>query len=398
MSTRINQVALTGTLIIMACLVPPKAEAQSIARRVSTVRDGKVRMSFAAKDDICGYNDGIQTGWRNNGDSRSSWSSNSRSEDVVYDSHCSEGPVRVVLTMNDGHVERVKTYVGGQWRANSGATDLGTVSVREATDFLLGVAGSESGKGAGEAIFPVTIADSTDAVQPLYALGKNRSRPIEVRDQAIFWLSQEENDRAVGMLEDILKNADDKRVADKAIFGLSQHHSGKGYATLRSYAENDDVSDELRDKAIFWLGQSRSGNAHNYLTGLYSRVGSSKLKDKIIFSVAQQKSEESGKWLLDVVSNRNESLAQRKSALFWAGQEGASMSQLASLYSRMDSKEMKDQMIFVLSQRHEKAALDKLMDIARNDPDRDARKKAMFWLGQSRDPRVSEFLSDVINR
>ena len=59
---------------------------------------------------------------------------------------------------------------------------------------------------------------------------------------------------------------------------------------------------------------------------------------------------------------------------------------------------MKDQMIFVLSQRRERAALDKLMDIAKNDPDRDMRKKAMFWLGQSRDPRVSEFLSDVINR
>ena len=64
----------------------------------------------------------------------------------------------------------------------------------------------------------------------------------------------------------------------------------------------------------------------------------------------------------------------------------------------MDSREMKDQMIFVLSQRREKAALDKLMDIAKNDPDRDMRKKAMFWLGQSRDPRVSDFLSDVINR
>jgi hypothetical protein len=38
------------------------------------------------------------------------------------------------------------------------------------------------------------------------------------------------------------------------------------------------------------------------------------------------------------------------------------------------------------------------MDIARNDPDRDARRKAMFWLGQSRDPRVATMLSDIINR
>ncbi len=396
MFTRINQVAFTATLIIMACLVPQKSEAQSIARRVSTVRDGKVRMSFAAKDDICGYNDGIQTSWRKNGNNKASWSSSSRSEDVVYDNYCSEGPVRLVLTMNNGRVDRIKTYVGGQWRAGSGVTDLGTVPAREAADFLLGVANSHSGKGASEAIFPVTIADSVDALQPLYSIGKNQSRPNDVRDQAIFWLSQEEDDRAVGMLEDILKTARDQQIADKAIFGLSQHRSGKGFSTLRSYAENENVSDKLRGQAIFWLGQGRR-QREDYLTGLYPRVRSSNLKDKIIFSVAQQKSDESGKWLLNLVSNRNEPLEMRKKALFWAGQEG-SMTQLASLYSRMDSREMKDQMIFVLSQRRGKAALDKLMEIARNDPDRDARKKAMFWLGQSRDPRVSEFLSDVIKR
>jgi hypothetical protein len=38
------------------------------------------------------------------------------------------------------------------------------------------------------------------------------------------------------------------------------------------------------------------------------------------------------------------------------------------------------------------------MDIAKNDPDREARRKALFWLGQSRDSRVSAFLTDIINR
>jgi hypothetical protein len=74
------------------------------------------------------------------------------------------------------------------------------------------------------------------------------------------------------------------------------------------------------------------------------------------------------------------------------------MEQLAQLYNGMDERDMKDQMIFVFSQRHEPAAFNKLMDIAKNDKDREARKKAMFWLGQSRDPRVAAFLSDMINR
>jgi hypothetical protein len=55
-------------------------------------------------------------------------------------------------------------------------------------------------------------------------------------------------------------------------------------------------------------------------------------------------------------------------------------------------------MIFVLSQRRDREALDKLMSIARNDPDREMRRKAMFWLGQSKDPRVNAFLADIITR
>jgi len=37
------------------------------------------------------------------------------------------------------------------------------------------------------------------------------------------------------------------------------------------------------------------------------------------------------------------------------------------------------------------------MTIAKTDPDREMRKKAIFWLGQMNDPRVKQFLLDIIN-
>jgi HEAT repeat protein len=397
MFNRLNSVAVLGALVVTACLVPPRTEAQGIARRISAVRDGKVRMTFAAREDICGWGDGITTGYSRNKNNNSSWSSSSRSEDVIYDRGCSEGPVRVVVTMANGAPYRIKTYVGGQWRPASDVTDIGNVSTKDATDYLLSIANNQSGKAAQEAIFPVTIADSINAAQPLYSLAKNQSRPDDVRDQAIFWLSQVEDERAVGMLEDILKTARTDNIADKAIFGLSQHHSGKGFPILRAYVENESNEDERRGKAIFWLGQRKS-DSDNYLRGLYGRMRSEDLKDKVIFAMSQQKSPESEQWLLDIVSNTREPMEMRKKALFWAGQGGTPMEKLTSLYSRMESRDMKDQMIFVFSQRRERAAFDKLMDIAKNDPDREARRKAMFWLGQSHDPRVAAFLSDMINR
>jgi hypothetical protein len=38
------------------------------------------------------------------------------------------------------------------------------------------------------------------------------------------------------------------------------------------------------------------------------------------------------------------------------------------------------------------------MQIARTERDLELRKKAIFWLGQSRDPRAAEFLLSLIER
>jgi hypothetical protein len=65
----------------------------------------------------------------------------------------------------------------------------------------------------------------------------------------------------------------------------------------------------------------------------------------------------------------------------------------------MPDTEMREAIIFSLSQRQrDPAAMDKLFDIARNEKDADLRKKAIFWLGQSHDPRVQQFLMDLINK
>jgi hypothetical protein len=52
--------------------------------------------------------------------------------------------------------------------------------------------------------------------------------------------------------------------------------------------------------------------------------------------------------------------------------------------------------LFIYSERREPAAVDKLMAIAKSDPNSELRKQALFWLGQKNDPRVRQFLRDLI--
>ena len=220
----------------------------------------------------------------------------------------------------------------------------------------------------------------------------------EVRGQAVFWLSQVGSERAVGALDSILRTSQDRSLQDKAIFALSQQSSPRARQALRTYAERTDAPESLREQAIFWIGQSGGAESGTYLRELFARVKGEELRKKILFSVSQMGGQENQKWLLGVARDRSQPLETRKQALFWAGQGGASMADLAGLYEAFDDREMKEQLIFVYSQRDEPAALDKLLDISRRDGDSELRKKALFWLGQSDDPRAAKALQDIIEQ
>jgi hypothetical protein len=219
----------------------------------------------------------------------------------------------------------------------------------------------------------------------------------EVREQAVFWLSQVPG--STSLLEEILKGDNTENIKEKALFSLSQQNEPRAQQTLRDFAARESESADLREKAIFWLGQRRSADNTAFLRDLYSRIKNDDLKEKILFSLSQQRGAGNEQWLMDIAVNPKEDIELRKKALFWAGQSGVAIPELSKLYDRMSDAEMREQIIFVLSQRQsDRQAMDKLFDVAKNEKDPELRKKAIFWLGQSHDPRVQQFLMDLINR
>ncbi len=247
-----------------------------------------------------------------------------------------------------------------------------------------------------KAVFLVSQKQTAETANILMNVA--RSDPDqEVREQAVFWLSQVPG--STGLLEEILKGNSDENIKEKALFSLSQQNEPRAQQILRDFALRETESEELRDKAIFWLGQRRSSENTEFLRALYSRLTNQDLREKVLFSLSQQRGVGNEQWLMNIALNPKEDIELRKKALFWAGQSGVAIPELSKLYDRMGDSEMKEQVIFVLSQRQsDRTAMDKLFDIAKNEKDAELRKKAIFWLGQSRDPRVQQFLLDLINR
>ena len=248
-----------------------------------------------------------------------------------------------------------------------------------------------------KAVFLIAQEDAAGAEDILLDAARN-DPDSEVREQSVFWLSQVGTDKAVTALDSILRMSKDPSLQEKAVFALSQHEGARAQQALRSYAERPDLSEDLREKVIFWIGQEGGKENDAFLRTLYQRLKEEGLREKVLFSLSQSGGAENARWLLGIAKDATQTIELRKKALFWAGQSDASIADLTGLYDGMKGREMREQLVFVYSQRDEPAAVDKLMDIARRDPDTELRKKALFWLGQSDDPRAAKALQDVIEQ
>ncbi|HKS06315.1 MAG TPA: HEAT repeat domain-containing protein [Gemmatimonadaceae bacterium] len=246
-----------------------------------------------------------------------------------------------------------------------------------------------------QALWLVSQKGSREAVDILLDVAKN-DPSSSVRENAVFWLSQTNDPRVVDVLEQMLMQSTDRAIQQKAVFSLSQVRGQRASDILRAYAERKDAPEEVRADAIFWLAQSGRGVNVTYLRDLYGRLTEDELKDKVIFALTQMK--EGRPVLLEIAKDTRENPERRGQAIFWLGQGSNNISELASLYGTLDNSELKEQVIFSISQSSDRAALDKLMEIARSDKDRSAREKAVFWIGQSRDPRAVKFIEELINR
>lgn len=248
---------------VVACLLAATgvtAAAQTIATRIGGVSNGTVRMTFAARPDICGHANGFSTDRKFERGQTTTWGGRT-SRDVEWDYQCEHGPARLVLDVRDGSVTSVRAYVGGRWRPGTNVTDLGEVSASEATDYLLTLAEQSTASVGDKAIFPATIANGVTVWPRLIRIARNENIPRQTRRQAVFWVSQAAGEAATKGLDDlVVDNSVDRDVREQAVFALSQRPKAEGVpALIRVARTNRDP--QIRKKAMFWLGQSNDPRA-----------------------------------------------------------------------------------------------------------------------------------------
>jgi len=431
-----------GALIVGAAFAIPVGAQTTIAQRVARAPDGVVRLQFAGRPGTCGdghdligYKKAIFAGSVH---SFGDWSA----------PRCVPGPVRVSLTVDNGRVMQMRTFVGGDWaRTSVHLTDLGSVSSTEAAAFFFGLVPQLEGRAnKARLLLPAVLAADAGTVLRLISLARNEARAQATKREAIQWIGLLGDASVVPMLVEFARHGGDaprgddiddekgpgkKGLASAAIAALSFLENGVGIPALIDLARNGGSA--VRHSAVFWLGQSGDPRAittlhtvienqrederirahaifslaHGdeitekefaYLRGMFSRMTSERLQEAVLHAMSQDESNGSA-WLLEKGRDRGQPMKIRKKAIFWAGQRQTTPTKdLVAFYRGAEESDLREHAIFVLSQRDDDAALNELLRIAREDKDQRMRGKAMFWLGQKDDPRVTNLISERLAR
>lgn len=90
----------------------------------------------------------------------------------------------------------------------------------------------------------------------------------------------------------------------------------------------------------------------------------------------------------------------RGDALFWlaqrAGQKAAAL--ITERIEQDPDTEVKRRAVFALSQLPKDEGVPLLINVARTNANPAVRKQAMFWLGQSKDPRAIDFFAEILSK
>jgi hypothetical protein len=147
------------------------------------------------------------------------------------------------------------------------------------------------------------------------------------------------------------------------------------------------------------LGSVPAEQAARYFMSLARR--SDRAADEAIFPAMLADSATVWPELLDLAKDASLPSKTRTSAVFWLSQEAADaategLSEIAA--DDTEDWEVRKTAIFALSQRDDEEGVPALIRIARTNDNPHVVRHALFWLGQSEDPRAIELFEELLTK
>jgi HEAT repeat protein len=203
----------------------------------------------------------------------------------------------------------------------------------------------------------------SDAISRVEVYNLDRDR--EYSGYRVYWLGRAGNEESLNLLRQLVEGQSVTKVSDHATMAIALHDDPRVGGILKNFIQQSAV-EKVRATAVFWLGQ----------------VGGET------------------PFLADLVRNENERTEVRKQAAFaiGVGKDKNALATLQNLYPAVTQSDVRKQIIFAASINEDKdGSVNFLINVASQDSDREARKQAIFWLGQKAGERSLGALKDTVD-
>jgi HEAT repeat protein len=407
------------TVVSTAFIANPPAQGTDLARRIASAPDGLVKMTYAAREGVCGDGRSFIAEATSAARGYEVWfldgmSMSSVSGDIA--ARCASGPVRLLLVVRDRRVVAVQPFVGPSSPATERASsDLGTVAVADVSRYLLGLAAQGREEIGRNAILAATIADSVRIAQPLAAIATNKTLAPSVRESALRWVGRtaaRDGDReAMRVPRTIAEDGDDRvEVRERAIRVIGDDPDGTVYLRslyprldhltlrervvrvvgesgtrgdidwIRGIALDRGERTAIRERAVRVIGEASNARA---LRDLYNELDDATLRERVLRSVAEVGDTESRTWLRQIVERRTETEALRERAIRSLAEMG-DLGYLRSAYRSLDDDGLRERILRSVVDGGGSETTAWLREIARDAKERSAlRERAVRSLAES---------------
>ena len=270
------------------------------------------------------------------------------------------------------------------------------------------------GRNGGKAVTPVI-------------LGVARNEPdLKLRARAISTLGATNDDSVLDALRDFALNSPDNDIVEASLYALSKHTGDRAVAILSDIATSGKTVAQ-RKMAILTISTRPGEPAVDALLRIYDADQSPEIRRAVISGFGNRKSERAGNKLVEIARG-SDNVELRRAAIGAISRRGGdkAIEFLLSLYDSEKNELVKDQILSSLgygsgiyvgtpvavgsgqtvyatsgggSRMNDQRVITKLIEIARNPKEPiERRKRAIGWLSRSKDPKVLEFLQELLKQ
>jgi HEAT repeats len=219
---------------------------------------------------------------------------------------------------------------------------------------------------------------------------------IDAGGLPFLWLTGVNPAQSVALLEPFAANGD-RKIGNGAIGAIALDRDPSADAALDRLSAPSQP-EATRQQAVFWLGTARGRHGYESLLRILQNDPSDRVRERAVFALSENKDPDATPAIVRV-AREDKSTQVRARALFWLAQRASkqiSEDAISRAIEQDPDTEVKKKAVFALTQIPNGDGVPLLIEVARTNRNAAVKKQAMFWLGQSKDPRAVKFFEDVL--